>query len=109
MCTVFNIGDEDVADVMEQIISIKASYYNLGRALRLNPGELDAIRTSAHCDAGQALNDVVLLWLRQNYRVEIHGLPTWRALVEAVDKKTGGNDHALAKVIAEKFPAGKYN
>ena len=92
---------------MELVISLKAVYYDLGRALRLKAGDLDAIRRDPGCDAKQALNDVLLLWLRQNYPVDKYGLPTWRLLVKAVDNTSGGNDHALAKTIAEKYPAGK--
>ena len=57
-------------------------------------------------DANRALNDVLLLWLRQKYNVGKFGRPTWRLLVEAVNKKTGGNNHDLAKQIASNHPAG---
>ena len=50
--------------------------------------------------------DVLLLWLLQKYKVEKFGPPTWRMLVEAVDKKTGGNNHELAKEIASNHPTG---
>jgi hypothetical protein len=56
----------------------------------------------------QALKDVLLLWLNQEYKVERFGPPTWRMLVEAVDKKTGGNNHELAKEIASNHPIGIY-
>ena len=95
---------------MEEVLSIKAVYFPLGECLRLSSRDLKAIR-EAYPDksmADQALKDVLLLWLNQKYEVERFGLPTWRMLVEAVDKKTGGNNHELAKEIASNHPIGTY-
>ena len=36
--------------------------------------------------------------------MERFGPPTWRILVEAVDRKAGGNNHDLAKEIASDHP-----
>ena len=52
------------------------------------------------------LEDVLLLWLNRQYDVKKHGPPTWRMLVEAVDKKDGGNNHDLAKEIASNHQIG---
>ena len=46
---------------------------------------------------------MVQVWLKQNYDTEKHGPPTWRKLVEAVDKL---GDHALAKTIAAEHRIG---
>ena len=85
-------------------------YFSLGRSLWLQANDLKAISeaypTSDESDAERALNDVLLLWLQQKYNVERFGLPTWRMLVEAVDKHAGGNDHELAKKIALNHPKG---
>ena len=75
--------------------------------LRLSNDDLKAIR-EAYPDASkadQALRYVLLQWLKQKYEVEEFGPPTWRMLVEAVDKETGGNNHELAKEIAHNHPA----
>ena len=87
---------------------IRDSYYSLGRSLRLLTDDLKAIREAypSESDAEQALEDVLLLWLRQKYNVKKFGPPTWRMLVEAVDKKAGGNNHDLAEEIASNHPAG---
>ena len=85
---------------MEEVKPISAAYYALGRALRLHPGDLDRIRQENCQNTQQALNEVLLLWLRQSYDVKKHGPPTWEMLVEAVSKDTGGNNKALAKRIA---------
>ena len=66
----------------------------------------EAYPTGSEPNAERALNDVMLLWLQQKYNVERFGPPTWRMLVEAVDKHAGGNDHDLAKKIALNHPKG---
>ena len=40
------------------------------------------------------------------WQVERSGKPTWRRLVEAVEDRVGGNNHALAQRIAREHPAG---
>ena len=62
---------------------------------------------SEHSIESDALEDVLLLWLNREYNVKEHGPPTWRMLVEAVDKKSGGDNHELAKQIALNHPAGR--
>ena len=97
-----------MTDVMEEILSIKCVYFPLGECLRLASDDLKAIRKSYpdKSVADQALKEVVLLWLNQKYKIDRFGPPTWRMLVEAVDKKTGWNDHELAKEIASNHPTG---
>ena len=101
-------GEDDLPDVLEEVHFIKSAYLPLGQWLRLTNDDLKDIR-EAYPDesmANQALKDVLLLWLNQKYKVERFGPPTWRMLVEAVDKKTGGNNHELAKQIASNHPIG---
>ena len=108
ICYTVLTGEDDLPDVLEEIHSIKHAYLPLGQWLRLSNDDLKAIH-EAYSDesmSDQALKDVLLLWLNQKYKVERFGLPTWRMLVEAVDKKTGGNNHELAKEIASNHPTG---
>lgn len=98
------IGEDELADVIEEVISIKSSYYALGRALRLRISDLNSVREAHSSDNEQALTEVLLLWLCQKYNTAKFGSPTWRMLVEAVDKESGGNDHELAKKIASSHP-----
>ena len=90
---------------MEEVESLQSVYYPLGQSLRLNIVDLKGIR-DAYPNADQALEEVILLWLDKKYNVEKFGKPTWRMLVEAVDRKRGGNNHELAKKIATKHPSG---
>ena len=95
-----------LSDVMEEVLDIKSVYFALGRSLRLRNDDLEAIRKKYESDHERALNDVLLLWLKREYNVESFGPPTWRMLVEAVNKKSGGNNYELAKQIALSHPAG---
>ena len=59
-----------------------------------------------HPSDSDGLEDVLLLWLNHKYDKKKHGPPTWRMLVEAVDRKSGGDNRELAKQIALNHPAG---
>ena len=95
---------------MEEVVDIKSMWFDLGRSLRLRSDDLEDIckkyPNESDRDAKRALNDVLLLWLKKKYNVERFGPPTWRMLVEAINKKTGGNNYELAKQIALNHPAG---
>ena len=102
------LGEDDLLDVMEEVISIKSAYVGLGRGLRLPAGKLSEIRKMYPNDAEQALNDVLLLWLQREYNVDRFGPPTWRMIVKAVDSPAGGKDHKLAMKIARDHPISEY-
>ena len=109
-CNKTIIEEDDLADVMEEVFSIKSLYYSLGRALKLKVANLKAIREAhqheSDADYEQALEEMLLLWLNKEYNVVRFGHPTWRLLVQAVDMESGGNSPDLAKKIAFKHPAG---
>ena len=105
------IGEDDLTDVLEAIVPIQSAYFALGRSLRLRLDDLRSIQAAYpnESDSELALNDTLELWLKQKYNVDRFGPPTWRMLVEAVDRKTGGNNHDLAKEIATDHPAAGIN
>ena len=107
---IFITGEDDLADIMDEVLTIKSMYFALGRSLRLKNDDLQAISEKYNNESkvDRALNDVLLLWLRKQYNVDRFGPPTWQMLVEAVDKKSGGNNHELAKQIALNHQAGIY-
>ena len=94
-------------DALEAVLPIKSVYFALGRSLRLQTSDLKSIQEvyPSESDAEQALSDTLELWLQKKYNAERFGPPTWRMLVEAVDRKGGGNNHELAKEIASNHPA----
>ena len=105
MCII--IGEDDLTDVLEAVVPIQSAYFALGRSLRLRLDDLRSIQAAYanESDSELALNDILELWLKRKYNVEKFGPPTWRMLVEAVDRRTGGNNHDLAKEIASDHPA----
>ena len=96
-----SIAEEDFHEVYHELWTIKANYHQLGVMLGLPPGELQTIKLANSQNIAQAFTDVLLTWLRQQYNVQKHGLPTWQRLVEAVDSPCGGSNPALAIRIAE--------
>ena len=103
-----DLDKDDLIDVKEEVLSIQSLYYPLGQSLRLDIADLRSICDAypSESDTERALEDVLLLWLDKKYNTDKFGLPTWRQLVEAVDREGGGNNHQLAKEIASKHPAG---
>ena len=99
------LDEDDLSKVIEEILSIESRYYYIGRSLNLKIADLREIRDK-HPSESDALEDVLLLWLNRQYDVKKHGPPTWRMLVEAVDKKSGGDNHELAKQIAVNHQTG---
>ena len=89
-----------------EVISIQSHYYQFGIELGLPPREMDAIQKAFRQDIPQAFTEVLKIFLKHRY-VEKYGPPTWRKLVKAVDSPAGGNNHALAKKIAERHPVNK--
>ena len=75
-------GEDDLADIMDEVLTIKSIYFALGQSLRLKNANLQAIHTKypSESDSELALHDVLLLWLEQQYNVERFGPPTWRML-----------------------------
>ena len=94
----------DLSEITEEILPIGSKDYSLGRSLNLEIAESRKIRDKNPSES-DALEDVLLLWLNQQYDVKKHGPPTWKVLVEAVNKKSGGDNCELAKQIASKHPA----
>ena len=106
-----NAEEDDLTDIMEEVLDIKSMWFELGRSLRLRNDDLEDIHkkhpNESDHDTDRALNDVLLLWLKKEYNVESFGPPTWRMLVEAVNKKSGGNNYELAKQIAQNHKTGR--
>ena len=99
------LDEGDLSKIIEEIQPLESRYYNLGRSLNLKIVDLRKVRDE-HPSDSDGLEDVLLLWLNQKYDEKKHGPPTWRMLVEAVDRKSGGDNHELAKQIALDHPAG---
>ena len=98
------IGEDDFREVYREAINIQSNYYQFGIELGLRFRDMGAIKKAFQLDVAQAFTEVLGIWLRHRYDVKKYGPPTWRRLVEAVNSPTGGNNHALAKRIADHHP-----
>ena len=87
--------------VINEISTVKAKCFDLGRELGVPAHELDTLKIQyAAFNFDQAFNEVVLLWLRGR------STRTWQALVRAVDKfnndlavKIAGHHRAGSKLL----------
>jgi hypothetical protein len=99
--------EDDFREVYREVVSIQPSYYQFGIELGLPLREVDTVQKAFRQDTPQAFTEVLKVFLKHRYSIEKYGPPTWRKLVEAVDSPAGGNNHALAKKIAEHHPVNK--
>ena len=99
---VYVIADiDDLFEVQCDLLDVAHKWKGLGKALRLRPSVLNRIEADRP-DVNSRLEEVLTEWLQQAYNTDRFGLPSWNLLVAAVAHPAGGNDHALARRIAEK-------
>ena len=96
------VFEDNFREVSSEVIGIRSNYYQFGIQLGLHPQEMDAVQKAFWRDIPQAFMEVLKIFLKHCYNIEKYGPPTWRKLVEAVDSPAGGDNHALAKKIAER-------
>ena len=98
------IGESNAHDVKLAVMSVAANYRLFGGALGLAVSTLSRIFKENPGDFREALGQVIDTWLTQQYDTGRYGMPSWRKLVNAVASPAGGNNHLLAKKIAEDHP-----
>jgi hypothetical protein len=100
---VTTIGEDDHADVLDELQTVQTQCYRIGTRLRLKPSVIEVIRESK-LDSAEALKRIIGAWLiKKNYNTKRFGQPTWKAIVEAV-AHPGGNHRRLAMEIARRHP-----
>ena len=72
-------------------------------ALRLKPALLSRIQANHPTDVIACLTKALAEWLNMSYNTSRFGPPSWKLLVAAVADPAGGNNHALAERIAQKY------
>lgn len=95
-------GEDDAPDVLDKLQDVLAKCYHIGTRLNLNASFLDVLRAEKLTHV-EAMERIIIHWLRMNYDVERFGPPTWKALIEAVEHRLGGNNHRLAMDIISKL------
>ena len=98
------IGEGNAHDVKLAVMSVAANCRLFGGALGLPAPTLSRIFKDNPGDSREALGQVVDTWLAQGYDTNRYGMPSWRKLVNAVASPAGGNNHLLARKIAEDHP-----
>jgi len=74
MCVFLLADEEDLQDVTPALADFAGRWRDLGDSLRIRCGDLDAISSSAHSPS-DCLRDVLIKWLRQNYKVWFSHIP----------------------------------
>ena len=96
--------DDDHAKVSDELRPLAAQYKTFGTALGIRAPDMKRIGMD-HInfpDSEAKLNEVILLCLQKDYKVEKYGLPTWKKFVTTTAKF----NNALAKRIAARHLAG---
>ena len=96
-----NTDLDNIGDIMDELKNVLAHYYKIGKRLNLPKDKLKEIRGHNSSEA-DAMNMVIVEWLRKNYDADRFGPPTWKALVDAVKHRAGGNNRAEAERIASR-------
>ena len=96
--------EKDFFEIITHLQNEVANCYKIGTWLRLPQGLLKTISVQTR-DYAEAMNKIITNWLQQNYDTDVHGLPTWKMLADAVRAPTGGNNAKLANEIAKAHPA----
>ena len=87
-----------------EVVDLAGKWSDMYLALGLLPSDKSVIEAAHPGNPRGCLQAVVVKWLQKNYNYQRHGPPTWRMLVESVGDPAGGDNCALAEVIAKKHP-----
>ena len=91
---------KDKRDILKHLVQLTARFYELGDSLGLSENTMQNIRQTM-TNHEDAMRKVITEWLKLNYDHVAYGLPSYKALVDAVEDPFGGKDAALARKIAE--------
>jgi hypothetical protein len=90
---------------LSELEPVTDRWKHIGLALRLDPSELKKIEKENR-DLDDCLIEMLTLWLNKNYNTKRFGEPSWELLASAVEKRTGGNNAALAETITQTYGGG---
>lgn len=97
-------GEDSLADLHSEFISISHNWDGFGTQLGLTPGKIKSITLSCLGDPSRCLRNVFDEWLKKNYDTGRRGRPSWRRACEAAASPAGGEDKDLALTVAAKHP-----
>ena len=98
----FTSGINDLPDVLTELQPVESRFYEIGTMLNLKPDVLNEICDLNTVSSSKRISKMITEWLNRNYDTKKFGLPTWKVLVTAVAKRSGGANEACARDIANK-------
>ena len=104
------LTSDDIGEVIRVLRNEVASeWMNVGFALNLKFNDLEPLRHEFNTQKERQAK-MLDLWLKQAYKTEKYGFPTWNALANAIGSPTGGNNRKLARDIraAKITPSERY-
>ena len=97
-------AEDDTYDVYHEVVGLAGRWSSMCLALRLLPSDQSEIAAAHPGNPHDCLQAVIVKWLQKCYNYQRFGSPTWKVLVKAVGDPAGGNNSALAEIIANKHP-----
>ena len=88
--------------MLTELEPVESRYFEIGTMLHLNPDVLEGIRDLNPVSFSRGMSKIITEWLKRNYNTKRFGDPMWKSLVIAVAKRSGGNNEACARDIANK-------
>ena len=93
----FNSDEDDWNTVLRECSSLSAKWEHLSGYLGLSISLIDSIKGNFPADVDCCWSESLKHWIRQNYKTEKFGLPSWRTLLKAVARV----DKCLFKKLAD--------
>ena len=84
MICVINAGEEEWNIVIIKCSSLAAKWEQLSGYLGLSIGMIDSIKADHHGDCAGCWNEALKQWIKQNYKTEVFGKPSWKVLLRAI-------------------------
>ena len=80
----FTSGEEEWNIVIIKCNSLAAKWEQLSGYLGLSIGMIESIKADHHGDCAGCWNEALKQWIKQNYKTEIFGKPSWQTLLRSV-------------------------
>ena len=97
-----HLDDDHQAEVEEALQCLHSRRREVGIQLHIWNCDVESVYAQ-HMEPAWEMGTIVALFLRRNYNVAKFGPPTWKAIVEAVEKPAGGTNVAQAERINNEY------
>ncbi len=90
------LGSSDLRAVLTELLPASANWYNIGLALDMDPGTLDAMKVGTYKDPRDCLREMLKEWLSTSPD------PSWEGLIAALRDPVVGKE-TLARQLEAKY------